>query len=244
MTFSNVCKYFAVLRRQGKPNGKDLQPEQKRRKLDGHFVELRPKTDDKMSPVSTIVPAEKSVPIESPKRAEVIQGSPVLGRKPEAQKITMKSTLSTLLDSNQPPTLNNTVIITRTAVGKTTDQFKPSEVSPSKVTAASGINISVSVVADANKQVQTSPKKMLTQAETGKMLMTMTAIKEVTHRTAEVKSLPNAETSKQTKRKAEKQNTLPASLPVSQMELKTPSPSIKPGKKMDKKKKTIANWQQ
>ncbi|XP_034476556.1 nucleolar protein dao-5 isoform X2 [Drosophila innubila] len=232
----------AVLRRHGKANDKDLQPEQKRRKLEGHFVELKPKTDDKKMPsVSAVMlkagkinAAKKSVSIESPKKAEVVQGSPVLGRKPEAQKTPVKSSLSSLLDGNQTPTLNNSVIITKTAVGITTDQFKPKEVPLSKPT-TSGINISVSVVADANKQVQTSPKKNLTQAETVKKLLTMSVTKGTTAGTVEAKSLPAVETSKQTKAKAEKRSTLPAQLPVTQEESK--SIALQPAKKTERRKK-------
>ncbi|KAL7737883.1 hypothetical protein ACLKA6_006258 [Drosophila palustris] len=243
----------AVLRRPGNPSDNDVQPEQKKQKLGGHFVELKTNTNDNKHPPSVlaVIPktgtgtgtgkanaAQKSLTIESPKKAELTQGSPVLGQKPDAPKPPVKSSLSAFLKGiSRPATMDNSVIITKTAVGKTTDQLKRSEVSPSKVTAASGINISVSVVADANKQLNTPPKKILTQTETGKKLMTMTATatKGTASESGDNESQPAAGTSKQTKAKAEKRSTLPAKLAVSQEESKTTS--LPPAKTAEKRRK-------
>ncbi|KAM8713118.1 hypothetical protein ACLKA7_013435 [Drosophila subpalustris] len=239
----------AVLRRPGNPSDNDVQPEQKKPKLGGHFVELKTKANDnKHAPsVLAVIPktgtgnanaAQKSLTIESPKKAELTQGSPVLGQKPEAPKPPVKSSLSAFLKGiSRPTTMDNSVIITKTAVGKTTDQLKRSDVSPSKVTAASGINISVSVVADANKQLKTPPKKILTQTETGKKVMTMTATttKETTSGSGDNESQPAAGTSKETKAKAEKRSTLPAKMAVPQEESNTTS--LPPAKTAEKRRK-------
>ncbi|XP_064543739.1 titin isoform X2 [Drosophila montana] len=186
----------AVLRRLGKPLQADVQPTQKRRKLASSTVEPQAKASDKepssirkameelrgkarkqmltaaADKASTAHKnAKKSLPQEAKQGLDLGQTATKLSRKPEANKTPpLKSSLSSLLSGDDSMTIDNSVIITKTAITNTTEPFKKME-TPS--TPISGINISVSVVPDANKPVSSPPKKTLTQAETVRKMILM-----------------------------------------------------------------------
>ncbi|TDG39751.1 hypothetical protein AWZ03_013832 [Drosophila navojoa] len=83
-----------------------------------------------------------------------------------------KSSLSALLSDDDSMSINNTVIITKTPITNTTEPFKKVETPASP---AVGINISVSLLPDANNQTSSPSKKTMTQAETAKRQMTLNA---------------------------------------------------------------------
>ncbi|XP_032590015.1 protein MLP1 homolog isoform X1 [Drosophila grimshawi] len=162
----------AVLRRMGKPIQVDVQPLTKRRKLVDTIVFYDDSKDNKeTTKEQTIneVPAAKAA--TSKKQLSATQKVPaMLGRKSDLPKVsTVKCSVSTFLSPERPLAVDNSVIITTTAIANpTVEPFKKVE----SATVGSGINISVSLVPDA---VLPQPKKKLTQAETAKRLISVKA---------------------------------------------------------------------
>lgn len=147
--------------------------------------------------------------------------------KKSVQKLTspIKSALSSLLTDPEPRSEDNSVIITKTTVTTPTkESYKEQEISSP---AASGINISVSVVPEANKQQAEQQvllsKKPLTQAETVRKMFSLNAssMSDV-DADSSVKALPAAVTTKKTKKRKpaiDKRASLLANLAKSSNEL-------------------------
>ncbi|XP_030554266.1 titin isoform X3 [Drosophila novamexicana] len=193
----------AVLRRLGKPLQTDVQPTQKRRKLASSTVEHQAKAsdmepsslhkaieelrDEARKPMLLATDAKKLLAKEAMQGVVLGQTATKLSRKKEVNKTPpVKSSLSTLLSGDDSMTIDNSVIITKTAITSTTEPFKKVE-TPS--TPVSGINISVSLVPDANKLVSSPPKKTLTQAETVRKMMLMNTPSKMVDATKEPASV-------------------------------------------------------
>ncbi|XP_032292869.1 platelet binding protein GspB isoform X2 [Drosophila virilis] len=238
----------AVLRRLGKPLQTDVQPTQKRRKLASSTVEHQAKASDK-EPTSLhkaieelrdearkhMLDAKKLLAQEAMQGVVSGQTATKLSKKKEVNKTPpVKSSLSTLLSGDDSMSIDNSVIITKTAITSTTEPFKKVE-TPS--TPVSGINISVSLVPDGNKLASSPPKKTLTQAETVRKMMLMNTPSKTVDATKEPasvseKTLAPLDSGKKSKtRKADagvsttdKRASLPAKLSLPRKTGKTTAP--------------------
>ncbi|KAH8369883.1 hypothetical protein KR093_001356 [Drosophila rubida] len=177
-------------RRPFNASDRTTSPPEKRRKVDT-------KASEKPKPLTSGAHQKKGLPFVSPK-----QVSPVLSKKPEALTSPVKSTLSSLLGGDDSPTLNDSVIITKTVVGSPSEPFKRVEPTTSPATTSSEINISVSVVPDTINQ----PKKKMTQAATAKKTQ-LTTKQSSTVNKSDTKSLT---ANKSRKSEAEKRSNLTA----------------------------------
>lgn len=144
----------------------------------------------KMAKKRKILDSSKTDSTESAVEASVASQAPSIAQQNQLktpmpkQFSPIKSALSCLLSDSEPATVDNSVIITKTSVTTTTSTIETLKKMEITSTAASGINISVSVVPETNKQhlaeQETVPvKKTLTQAETFRRLLLTNAKSKV-----------------------------------------------------------------
>ncbi|KRG04981.1 proline-rich protein 36 isoform X2 [Drosophila mojavensis] len=193
---SELSSGKGVVRRPGRLIKLSDQPKQKRRKLAVMQSSLednsKSQLDTQVSPSSTNEAMEEPGGKASGKHMLAVNmRSPIkpsppgvrkLGKTLTATKLSkndevnktppIKSSLSALLSDDDSMSINNTVIITKTPITNTTEPFKKVETPASP---AVGINISVSLLPDPNNQTSSPPKKTMTQAETAKKLMSLSA---------------------------------------------------------------------
>lgn len=193
----------------------------------------------KMAKRRKILDSSKADSKESASRTSSTAQQNPLKTPMQKQLSPMKSALSCLLSDSEPATVDNSVIITKTTATTTTPTIETLKKKEITSTAASGINISVSVVPEPNKQQlpeqETVPvKKTLTQAETVKRLLTINPKGKVDS-VAATKAKVSIEQStlaagivKKTKGRkpnVDKRTSLPAKLAIEPSELTEPTPT-------------------
>ncbi|XP_017867597.1 PREDICTED: nascent polypeptide-associated complex subunit alpha, muscle-specific form isoform X1 [Drosophila arizonae] len=193
---SDLSSGNGVVRRLGRPIKVGDQPKQKRRKLAVMQSSLEDNSKSQLDTQESLSSTNEAMEEPGGKASgkhmlAVNMRSPIkpstpgvshLGKTLTATKLSkndevnktppIKSSLSTLLSDDDSMSINNTVIITKTAITNTTEPFKKVETPASP---AVGINISVSLLPDPNSQTSSPPKKTMTQAETAKKLMSLSA---------------------------------------------------------------------